>query len=489
MSQNNNYILTENYFDNYNNQYFLISDNTLSDLYGNIYEKMIVEYYVGTDDNQQVAIYNPADHYYHMNSYRYEVKNNNLKNINSDEHFPIIDFKYGTVKFLKVTPSEDEVNQTYLIETLPSIYGFNGTYLIDDSGNEYLVTHKNNEIPSQIGILITFRENTDLFPQTDKQVHESVQYVQKNYARLDNSIEMSLISDNNNVDYLTLYQNKWIDSSNTNEIKYKNYSYYQVIDITNILKEGIQIKGNIKNYHLIISPIDIYSKQVNNQERSRTVYSKSNNQNYYYFTASKLPKTKTFATPESYYLKTNNGYVQNVDSQNYKLDYYVLNIEGQFSKLYDLNIQYPQDMNINMPNIPLTYYQNEEGQYVCLNELPDDDIRKYLNDLSGTIDIELNSGTTPVNYELIEQNPNDNNISTFNNVYSQTREAVPNTSQLIYNRTIYNSCNIRASQIDTDQNKIKIIFASDAKPTEDIRINILLLKDRELLYSITKQEG
>jgi hypothetical protein len=51
MSQNNNYILTENYFDNYNNQYFLISDNTLSDLYGNIYEKMIVEYYVGTDDN------------------------------------------------------------------------------------------------------------------------------------------------------------------------------------------------------------------------------------------------------------------------------------------------------------------------------------------------------------------------------------------------------------------------------------------------------
>jgi hypothetical protein len=45
-----------------------------------------------------------------MNSYRYEVKNNNLKNINSDENFPIIGFKYGTVKFLKVTPSEDEVN-------------------------------------------------------------------------------------------------------------------------------------------------------------------------------------------------------------------------------------------------------------------------------------------------------------------------------------------------------------------------------------------
>jgi restriction endonuclease S subunit len=76
-------------------------------------------------------------------------------------------------------------------------------------------------------------------------------------------------------------------------------------------------------------------------------------------------------------------------------------------------------MNANMPNIPLTYYQNEEGQYVCLNELPDDDIRKYLSDLSGTVDIKLNSGsTTQVNYELIEQNPNDNNISTFNNVYS-----------------------------------------------------------------------
>jgi hypothetical protein len=48
---------------------------------------------------------------------------------------------------------------------------------------------------------------------------------------------MSLITDNDEVDYLTLSQDKWLDGSKATKNLYKQYSYYQLINIKDILSQ------------------------------------------------------------------------------------------------------------------------------------------------------------------------------------------------------------------------------------------------------------
>lgn len=483
MSQN--YILTENYFDDNNNQYFLIENNLIVDLVGKTYPRIIAKYYCS--NNIELLLKLNSNNYIGQNGKEYQVNGNFMQNVaNSSDKIQILHSNYGIIKSLQVTKNDDK----YLIEEMNSTYEYIGEYLVDTiTKEEYQVTEKNSEnIPIKVDVLIVFQDNS-LYPYESREIHETIQYVQKNYHRLNDSIEMSLITDNDEVDYLTLSQDKWLDGSKATKNLYKQYSYYQLINIKDILSQQNQTKGNVKSYNLIISPIDIYTKQDEAQVASRTAYTKnkSSNSNYYYITATKLPKTKVFTTPTSYYLKNQNGYIQNIEDQNYKLDYYVLDSTEKIANFYVLDIDYPIDMDTEkMPQLELTYYESN-GKYICLNELPEDDIRQILLSSSGTLAIPLKDNTViQVDYEIkVEDYTNISNV--FNDVYSVEEQIPEKTLKTVQNRTIYNSCNIRASQIETTNTATNIIFASDAKPTEDIKINILLLKNRQLFYSIGEE--